>query len=133
MTDLDDLERRAATDGKAAMALAEARLLGDGGVPDRRAALALVEQSARLGEPDGRRAWVYMTAAGIGREADPKAARAMLAELAGRGPVRGGPAGVPRSSHLSAAAGRGRARDPVATIRASPSTAASSAPPNAAI
>jgi prolyl 4-hydroxylase len=83
MTSLDELERQAATDGAAALALAEARLMGDGGPPDARAALELVEQSARLGHPDGRRAWVYMTAAGIGRAADPEGARAMLAELAG--------------------------------------------------
>ena len=82
MGGLDDLERRAATDGAAALSLAEARLMGDGGVPDAPAALALVEQAARLGNEDARRAWVYMTAAGIGRPADPAVARAMLAELA---------------------------------------------------
>ena len=79
---LDDLERRARTDGGAALSLAEARLMGDGGVPDAVAALALVEHAARLGNADARRAWVYMTAAGIGRAADPQAARAMLGELA---------------------------------------------------
>ena len=79
---LDDLERRARTDGGAALSLAEARLMGDGGVPDAAAALALVEHAARLGNEDARRAWVYMTAAGIGRAADPQAARAMLGELA---------------------------------------------------
>ena len=82
MSDLDDLKRRARSDGVAALALAEARLMGDGGVPDAAGALALVEQGARLGNEDARRAWVYMTAAGIGRAADPRAARAMLAELA---------------------------------------------------
>jgi prolyl 4-hydroxylase len=82
MTSLDELARRAATDGAAALELAEARLMGDGGPPDAREALALVEQSARLGHPDGRRAWVYMTAAGIGRAADPEGAKEMLAELA---------------------------------------------------
>lgn len=79
---LDDLERRARTDGAAALSLAEARLMGDGGKPDATAALALVEQAARLGNADARRAWVYMTAAGIGRAADPEAARLMLGELA---------------------------------------------------
>ena len=81
-TSRDELERRAQSDGAAALELAEARLMGDFGTPDAAAALASVEQSARLGHPDGRRAWVYMTAAGIGRPADPVAARAMLAELA---------------------------------------------------
>jgi len=79
---LDDLERRAKTDGAAALSLAEARLMGDDGKPDAATALALVEQGARLGNADARRAWVYMTAAGIGRTADPEAAREMLAELA---------------------------------------------------
>jgi len=82
MSGLGDLERRAVTDGAAALSLAEARLMGDGGVPDAAAALALVEQGARLGNADARRAWVYMIAAGIGRVADPVAARAMLSELA---------------------------------------------------
>lgn len=82
MSGLDDLERRARTDGAAALSLAEARLMGDGGVPDATAALALVEHAAKLGNVDARRAWVYMTAAGIGRAADPDAAREMLAELA---------------------------------------------------
>ena len=82
MSGLDDLEHRAKSDGAAALSLAEARLMGDGGVPDAAGALALVEQGARLGNEDARRAWVYMTAAGIGRAADPEAARAMLSELA---------------------------------------------------
>lgn len=82
MDDLGDLERRAASDGAAALALAEARLIGEGGAPDAAAALALVEQAARLGNADARRAWVYMTGSGIGRPADPAAARAMLGELA---------------------------------------------------
>ncbi len=83
MTDLDDLARRATSDGAAALALAEARLMGDGGAPDAAAALALVEQAAWLGNTDARRALVYMTGAGIGLAADREAARAMLAELAG--------------------------------------------------
>ena len=37
-----DLERRAATDGSAALTLAEARLMGDGCAPGAAAALALV-------------------------------------------------------------------------------------------
>ena len=82
MTDLADLETRALRDGAAAMALAEARLMGDFGPPDRTAALRAVEQAARLGNPDGRRAWIYATAAGIGRKADPEAALEMLRELA---------------------------------------------------
>ena len=82
MSGLDDLEHRAKSDGAAALSLAEARLMGDGGTPDAAGALELVEQGARLGNEDARRAWVYMTAAGIGRLADPEAARAMLGELA---------------------------------------------------
>ncbi len=77
-----DLEQRANSDGAAALALAEARLMGDGGAPDAVGALAMVEQAARLGNADARRAWVYMTAAGIGRPADVGAATAMLSELA---------------------------------------------------
>ena len=83
MSDLADLERRAATDGDAAMALAEHYLLGIGCAPDQQAAYRIVEQAARLGHQDGRRAWVYLTAAGIGRPADPEAARQMLKALAG--------------------------------------------------
>lgn len=82
MTDLDDLERRARTDGAAALSLAETRLMGDGGAPDAVAALALVEQAARLGNVDARRSRIYMMAAGIGRPADQEAAKAMLVELA---------------------------------------------------
>src|SRR4051812_33543677 len=82
MTDLADLEARAKTSGAAAMDLAERRLLGIECKPDQRAALRAVEQAARLGHEDGRRAWVYLTAAGIGRKADGATARKMLAELA---------------------------------------------------
>ena len=82
MSELADLERRATSDGTAAMALAEARLFGDFGKPDRKGAYQAVKQSASLGFEDGRRAWVYFTAAGIGCKADPGAARGMLAELA---------------------------------------------------
>ena len=82
MSDEADLERRAMIDGAAAMALAEARLLGEFGAPNRKAAYDAVRQAASLGFEDGRRAWVYFTAAGIGCQADPAAARAMLAELA---------------------------------------------------
>ena len=77
-----DLEARAKTSGTAAMELAERRLLGIGCKPDQRAAFAAVRQAARLGQEDGRRAWVYLTAAGIGRKPDEAAARKMLAELA---------------------------------------------------
>lgn len=82
MTDLADLEARAKTSGAAAMSLAERRLLGIECKPDQRAAYAAVKQAARLGHEDGRRAWVYLTAAGIGRKADPEGAHKMLAELA---------------------------------------------------
>lgn len=82
MSELADLEQRARSDGAAAMALAEARLFGDFGPPDQAAAYKAVKQAASLGFEDGRRAWVYWTAAGIGRKPDEKAARKMLAELA---------------------------------------------------
>ena len=82
MNDLADLEARAATDGAAAMALAEHYLLGIGCPPDQQAAYRAVEQAARLGHQDGRRAWGYLTAAGIGRPPDLEAARGMLKTLA---------------------------------------------------
>lgn len=82
MSELSELEQRAKTDGAAAMDLAERRLLGIGCKPDQKAAYALVKQAAQLGDEDARRAWVYMTSAGLGHKADPGAAREMLAELA---------------------------------------------------
>jgi prolyl 4-hydroxylase len=82
MSELTDLEARAMTDPTAAMILAEHLLLGIGTKPDQKAAYRMVQQAAKLGHQDGRRAWVYLTAAGIGRKADPKAARQMLGELA---------------------------------------------------
>jgi prolyl 4-hydroxylase len=82
MSDLSELEQRAKSSATAAMDLAERRLLGIDCKPDQRAAFRAVEQAARLGHEDGRRAWVYLTAAGIGRKADEQRARKMLAELA---------------------------------------------------
>jgi prolyl 4-hydroxylase len=82
MSEFSDLVERAKTSSSAAMDLAERRLLGIDCKPDARAALAEVQQAARLGHPDGRRAWVYLTAAGIGAKADEARARSMLAELA---------------------------------------------------
>lgn len=82
MADLKDLEIRAKTDGRAAMALAERRLLGIDCDPDQAGAFEAVKQAARLGHEDGRRARVYLTAAGIGTKTDPEAAMAMLKELA---------------------------------------------------
>jgi prolyl 4-hydroxylase len=82
MTDLKALEQQAKTDGAAAMNMAERLLLGVEVKSDRKASYKMVQQAARLGHPDGRRAWVYMTNAGIGCKADPAAARKMLAELA---------------------------------------------------
>jgi prolyl 4-hydroxylase len=77
-----DLERQAQTDGNAAMTLAECRLLGVGCEPSQRAAYEAVKLAARHGNPDGRRAWVYLTEAGIGTKANHKAALGMLKELA---------------------------------------------------
>src|SRR5687768_1341985 len=82
MDEIADLERRAVSDGDAAMALAEHRLLGIGCPPDPKAAYRAVEHAARIGHQDGRRAWVYLTAAGIGRRPDLAAARQMLKALA---------------------------------------------------
>lgn len=82
MSDLEDLERRAKTEPNAAMDMAERLLLGIDVEPDQKAAYRMVQHAARLGHEDGRRAWVYLTAAGIGRKADPEGARKMLAELA---------------------------------------------------
>lgn len=64
------------------MALSHHRLYGIGCRPDRRAAFNAVRLAARLGHPDGRRARIYMTAAGIGTEPDEAAAMEMLEELA---------------------------------------------------
>ena len=82
MDDLEDLEWRAWTDGAAALALAERKLLGYDTTPNSRDALAAVKRSAALGDEHGRRALIYLTASGIGRPADPAKARAMLTELA---------------------------------------------------
>lgn len=82
MIEIQELERRARNDGHLAMALAERRLLGIDCKPDQRAAFEAVKLAARLGHPDGRRAWVYLTNAGIGTKADPATAVAMLRELA---------------------------------------------------
>ena len=82
MSDVKDLERRARTEPNAAMDMAERLMLGIDMKPDQKAAYRMVQRAARLGHEDGRRAWVYLTAAGIGRKADPQAARKMLGELA---------------------------------------------------
>jgi prolyl 4-hydroxylase len=82
MSNVEELKHRAGADGARALVLAEAALMGDEGPPDSAAAYALVEHSARLGDADGRRAWVYATGSGIGVRADRARAEAMLAELA---------------------------------------------------
>ena len=82
MSEIDNLAVRARTSPEAAMDLAERHLLGIGCAPDPAKALEVVRQAAAMGHPDGRRAWVYMTAAGIGAKADETKARAMLGELA---------------------------------------------------
>lgn len=82
MTDIKALQERAKTDPDAAMNMAERLLLGVDVKSDQKASYKMVQQAARLGHPDGRRAWVYMTNAGLGRKADPVAARKMLGELA---------------------------------------------------
>ncbi len=82
MSDFTDLVTRARTSPEAAMDLAERHLLGIDTTPDSAKALEVVRHAAAMGHPDGRRAWVYMTAAGIGAPADQAKARAMLGELA---------------------------------------------------
>ncbi len=76
-----ELESLALVDGNAAMALAERHLLGLDGVTNRKAAFEAVQRAAKLGNVDGRRSWVYMTAAGLGCRANPAKARLMLKEL----------------------------------------------------
>lgn len=75
------MKRLALSDGDAAMAMAERTLLGFECEADLEAAYGFVKHAARLGHEDGRRAWVYLTAAGIGCKADPPGAQQMLAEL----------------------------------------------------
>lgn len=82
MTDIQALQEQAKVDGAAAMNMAERLLLGVEVKPDQKASYKMVQQAARLGHPDGRRAVAYMTNAGLGRKADPKAAREMLRMLA---------------------------------------------------
>jgi prolyl 4-hydroxylase len=82
MSNISELQQRANSEPVAAMQMAERLLLGIDTKPDQKAAYKMVQQAARLGHEDGRRAWVYLTNAGIGTKADPAAARKMLAELA---------------------------------------------------
>ena len=82
MSKVSLLVKQSKNDGAAAMALSQCRLYGIGCRPDRRAAFNAVRLAARLGHPDGRRARIYLTAAGIGTKPDPSAAMAMLKELA---------------------------------------------------
>ena len=82
MSSVSLLVKQSKTDGAAAMALSQCRLYGIGCKPDRRAAFNAVRLAAHLGHPDGRRARIYMTAAGIGTKPDPSAAMEMLKELA---------------------------------------------------
>lgn len=82
MVSVSLLVKQSKTDGAAAMALSHHRLYGIGCKPDRRAAFNAVRLAAHLGHPDGRRARIYMTAAGIGTTPDQKPAMEMLAELA---------------------------------------------------
>jgi prolyl 4-hydroxylase len=62
--------------------LSQCRLYGIDCKPDCRAAFNAVRLAAHLGHPDGRRARIYLTAAGIGTKADHSAAMEMLKELA---------------------------------------------------
>ena len=82
MSSVSQLVKQSKYDGAAAMALSQCRLYGIGCKPDRRAAFNAVRLAAHLGHPDGRRARIYMTAAGIGTKADHSAAIEMLKELA---------------------------------------------------
>ncbi|HET6409609.1 MAG TPA: 2OG-Fe(II) oxygenase [Chthoniobacteraceae bacterium] len=82
MVSVSLLVKRSKNDGAAAMALSHSRLYGVGCKSDQRAAFNAVRLAARLGHPDGRRARIYMTAAGIGTKPDHSAAMEMLKELA---------------------------------------------------
>jgi prolyl 4-hydroxylase len=82
MTSVSLLIKQSKTDSVAAMALSHHRLYGIGCKPDTRAAFNAVRLAAHLGHPDGRRARIYLTAAGIGTEPDHSAAIEMLRELA---------------------------------------------------
>src|SRR3982751_4455283 len=82
MSSVSELVKQSKNDGAAAMALSQCRLYGIGCKPDRRAAFNAVRLAARLGHPDGRRARIYLTAAGIGTKPDHSAAMEMLKELA---------------------------------------------------
>lgn len=82
MSSVSLLVKQSKTDSVAAMALSHHRLYGVGCKPDPRAAFNAVRLAARLGHPDGRRARIYFTAAGIGTQPDHKAAVEMLKELA---------------------------------------------------
>ena len=82
MVSVSLLVKQSKNDGAAAMALSHSRLYGVGCKPDQRAAFNAVRWAAHLGHPDGRRARIYMTAAGIGTKPDHSAAMEMLKELA---------------------------------------------------
>lgn len=82
MSSVSVLVKQSKTDGTAAMVLAHNRLYGVGCKPDPRAAFNAVRLAARHGHPDGRRARIYLTAAGIGTKPDHPAAMDMLKELA---------------------------------------------------
>ena len=82
MSSVSLLVKQSKTDGAAAMALSQCRLYGIGCKPDLRAAFNAVRWAAHLGHPDGRRARIYLTAAGIGTKPDHAAAMEMLQELA---------------------------------------------------
>jgi prolyl 4-hydroxylase len=82
MSNVSLLVKQSKHDGAAAMALSQCRLYGIGCKPDPRAAFNAVRLAAHLGHPDGRRARIYLTAAGIGTKPDHSAAMEMLKELA---------------------------------------------------
>lgn len=82
MSSVSLLVKQSKTDSVAAMALSHNRLYGIGCKPDPRAAFNAVRLAAHLGHPDGRRARIYFTAAGIGTKPDHSAAIEMLKELA---------------------------------------------------
>ena len=82
MSSVSLLVKQSKTDGAAAMALSQCHLYGIGCKPNRRAAFNAARWAAHLGHPDGRRARIYLTAAGIGTKPDHAAAMEMLKDLA---------------------------------------------------
>lgn len=71
-------------DPDAQMLVGEFRLIGLHGPRNFSAGLKFITAAAEQGQPEAARACAYLTAAGIGRKANPRLARSMLKRLAAR-------------------------------------------------